>query len=87
MRILLHSRVECTLDNCNSECSGSITIPKEVMIKNDILEHEQIHVLNKDNGERFITYAISGDEFCLNGAAAKKGNIGDSLILLTYELI
>lgn len=85
MRIFLHSRIECIIENCNPECKGSITLPKELMSENDILEHEQVHVLNRDNGRRFITYAISGDEVCLNGAAVFQGNIGDRLIILTYE--
>ena len=87
MRTFLHSRVECIVENCDLNCKGSITLPKSLMDENDILEHEQVHVLNKDNGRRFITYAISGDEVCLNGAAVYQGNIGDHLILLTYELI
>ena len=56
------------------------------MSENDILEHEQVHVLNRDNGRRFVTYVVSGDEVCLNGAAVFRGNINDRLILLTYEL-
>jgi aspartate 1-decarboxylase len=87
MRVMLHSRVEGFVEDINPNCKGSITIPRNIMIKEDILEHEQVHVLNKDNGERFITYAIAGDEFCLNGAATWKGNIGDKLIILSYELI
>ena len=49
------------------------------MAQNDILEHEQVHVLNRDNGRRFVTYAVSGDEVCLNGAAIFQGNIDDTL--------
>jgi aspartate 1-decarboxylase len=86
MRTFLHSRIEGIIQDCKLDCTGSLTIPREVMLKHDILEHEQIHVLNKSNGRRFVTYAISGDEFCLNGAAVYQGNIGDQIIVLTYEL-
>ncbi len=86
MRIFLKSRVEGIIQDCKLDCIGSLTIPKDIMKKNDILEHEQVHVLNKSNGRRFVTYAIQGDEFCLNGAATFQGNIGDKIIILTYEL-
>jgi len=52
----------------------------------DILEHEQVTVLDVDNGARFETYAIVGapGEICLNGAAARLVHVGDTVILLTY---
>ena len=87
MRIMLKSRVEVIITEVNLDYKGSITIPKEVMEANDILTNEQVHVLNKNNGSRFITYAIPGEGICLNGAAARMGMVGDKLILLTYEII
>ena len=86
MRIMLHSRIETTITSLNPDCTGSITIDSALMEARDILEHEQVHVLNKNNGERFITYAISGKGVCLNGAAARLGEVGDSIIILTYEI-
>lgn len=87
MRIKRHSRIETTIQETNLGYQGSITIPKELMEENDILENEQVHVLNKNNGNRFITYAIPGDEVCLNGAAARQGIVGDKIIILTFEII
>jgi aspartate 1-decarboxylase len=65
---------------------GSISIDPELMRAADILEHEQVTVLDVDNGARFETYAITGGtgEICLNGAAARLVHVGDTVILLTY---
>ena len=67
---------------------GSITIDKDLMEAANILEGEKIHVVNNNNGERFVTYAIPGlkssGEITVNGAAARKVSIGDVLILITY---
>ena len=86
MRIMLHSRLERVITGVNLDYQGSITIPKELMIASDIAEWEQVHVLNKNNGNRFITYAIPGEGVCLNGAAARQGIAGDTIIILTYEI-
>ena len=86
MRIKRHSRVEGIITGINLDYEGSITIPEKVMEANDILENEQVHVLNKNNGLRFITYAIPGEGICLNGAAARMGMVGDTVIILTYEI-
>ena len=87
MRIKRHSKINGIVQRVSPNCEGSITIPKEIMQANDIQPLEQVHVLNKNNGNRFITYAIEGKEFCLNGAASRQGIVGDSLIILTYEII
>ena len=65
---------------------GSISIDPALLAAADILEHEQVTVLDIDNGARFETYAIVGDpgEICLNGAAARLVHVGDTVILLTY---
>ena len=67
---------------------GSITIDKVLMDAANIIEGEKIHVVNNNNGERFVTYVIPGargsGEIIVNGAAARKVNIGDVLILITY---
>lgn len=65
---------------------GSISIDPELLEAADILEHEQVTVLDVDNGARFETYAIVGGpgEICLNGAAARLVHVGDTVILLTY---
>ena len=87
MRIKRHSKINGVVARVSLDCEGSVTIPKEIMEANDIQPLEQVHVLNKNNGNRFITYAIEGKEFCLNGAAARQGIVGDKIIILTYEII
>ena len=70
---------------------GSIGIDKLLMKAARIYPNEQVHVLNVTTGERFITYAIAEEEgsgeISLNGAAARLGEVGDELILLTYGYI
>ena len=67
---------------------GSITIDKNLMDAANILEGEKMQVVNNNNGERFVTYVISGlrgsGEITVNGAAARKVSVGDILILITY---
>ena len=65
---------------------GSITLDPLLMELADILEHEQVHVLDIDNGARFETYAIKGGpgDVVLNGAAARLVHPGDKVIVITY---
>lgn len=69
------------------EYEGSLVIPKKIMEKTDLWNFEKILVANKENGERFETYAIEGDnnDVILNGAAAHLGNIGDRLIVMAFS--
>ena len=67
---------------------GSITIDEDLMDAVDLVENEQVHVLNKRNGERIVTYVIKGKRgsglICMNGPAALKFNVGDVVIILSY---
>jgi aspartate 1-decarboxylase len=65
---------------------GSISIDKELMETANILPYELVHVVNINNGQRFETYAIGGapGEITLNGAAARLGQKGDLVIILSY---
>ena len=67
---------------------GSLGIDEDIMKKANIAEHEQVHVLNVTNNERFITYAIKeppgSKNICLYGPAANKGSINDEVVILTY---
>ncbi len=67
---------------------GSLTLDERLMIEAGIKPFEAIWVYNVENGKRFETYVIKGKygsgEVCLNGAAARKGEIGDRVILVTY---
>lgn len=88
MRIMLKSKIHrATVTDCNLNYEGSITIDRKLMQAADILPYEQVHVLDINNGNRLITYAIEGEaeEICLNGAAAHLVNKGDLVIILTYS--
>jgi aspartate 1-decarboxylase len=67
---------------------GSITIDEDLMDAANLIENEQVHILNKNNGERFITYVIKGPRnsgvICLNGPAALKVKVGDTVIVVSY---
>ena len=67
---------------------GSITVDADLLDAADILEHEQVHVLDIDNGARFETYTIAGQrgsgEITVNGAAARLVHTGDTVIVVSY---
>lgn len=87
MRIMLKSKIHrARVTRANIDYEGSITIDKKLMAAADILPYEQVQVLNVNNGARFSTYAIEGDdgEICVNGAAARLAVQGDIVIILTY---
>jgi aspartate 1-decarboxylase len=77
-----------TVTESNLAYEGSITIDKELMDMADILPYEQVMISNLNNGERFETYVIPGKpgsrEFCLNGPTARKGVVGDKIIIFAY---
>tara|TARA_B100001175_G_C19315868_1_gene545330 strand:+ start:126 stop:476 length:351 start_codon:yes stop_codon:yes gene_type:complete len=79
-------RVKVT--GANLDYIGSITIDKDLMNAANIIEGEKIQIVNNNNGERLETYVIPGSrgsgEITVNGAAARKVNTGDILILITY---
>jgi aspartate 1-decarboxylase len=67
---------------------GSITIDETLMEAANLLEGERVQVVNNNNGERLETYVIRGERdsgmICLNGAAARKAEVGDVLIIISY---
>ena len=86
-RHMLKSKIHrATVTDANVDYTGSITVDADLLARADIAEHEQVHVLDVDNGARLITYAIEGGpgEICLNGAAALLVRPGDRVIVLTY---
>ncbi len=86
-RIMLKSKIHrATVTAASVDYEGSITIDRALMDAADIFTHEQVHVLDIDNGARLVTYAIPGEsgEICVNGAAAKKINVGDTVIIISY---
>ena len=88
-RTLLKSKIHrATITESNLHYEGSMTIDQDLMEAADIIPYEQIQVYNIANGERFATYALEGPRgsgvICLNGAAARKGAVGDLIIITTY---
>ena len=75
----------CVTDS-NLKYEGSITIDSALLEKTGIMPYEQVHVSNLSNGERFETYVIPGGpgEICLNGPTARKGLVGDRVIVFSY---
>lgn len=82
-------RVSVTQANLNYV--GSITIDEKLMQAANIIEGEKVQILNINNGERFETYVIKGAAdsgcICLNGAAARKVQVGDVIIIASYALM
>ena len=86
-RRMLKSKIHrATVTEADLNYIGSISLDPELMAAADILEHEQVAVLDIDNGARFETYAITGQpgQVCLNGAAARLVHVGDKVIIITY---
>ena len=86
-RRMLKSKIHrATVTEADLNYIGSISLDPELMAAADIVEHEQVAVLDIDNGARFETYAIVGQagQVCLNGAAARLVHPGDKVIILTY---
>jgi aspartate 1-decarboxylase len=76
-----------TVTDASLDYVGSMTIPEDMMRKLNIHDGEQVEVANINNGERWTTYAITGKksgEYCLNGAAARLGQVGDKLIIMVF---
>ena len=67
---------------------GSITVDEALMDAANIIEGERVQIVNNNNGERFETYVIKGERdsgiICLNGAAARRVAVGDSIIIIGY---
>ncbi len=70
---------------------GSITIDEDLMDAANLIEGERVQVVNNNNGERLETYVIKGERgtgtICLNGAAARKAEVGDVLIIISYAFM
>lgn len=77
-----------TVTEANLNYIGSITVDRALLKAANILEGERVFVVDNNNGERFDTYTIGGEEgsgvVCLNGAAARKVQPGDVIIIIAY---
>jgi len=88
-RTMLKSKIHrATITEANLQYEGSLTIDATLMQMANILPYEMVYIYNISNGERFETYAIEGEAdsgvMCLNGAAARKGAVGDLIIVTTF---
>ena len=88
-RTMLKSKIHrATVTGSDLHYVGSITIDPDLLEAADILEHEQVHVVDVDNGARFETYTIAGErgsvEIKVNGAAARLVHRGDTIIVISY---
>ncbi|MCW3068609.1 MAG: aspartate 1-decarboxylase [Solirubrobacterales bacterium] len=86
---MLKSKIHrATVTDSDLHYVGSITVDPELLDAADILEHEQVHVVDVDNGARFETYTIAGERgsgaMCVNGAAARLVHRGDTIIVISY---
>lgn len=88
-RIMFKSKIHrASITQAELHYEGSLTIDLDLMDAADLLPYEKISVVNINNGERIETYVIPGERgsrvICLNGAAARKGCIGDRIIIISY---
>jgi len=92
LKEFLYSKIHrATVTDANLNYVGSITIDEDLLELADIKEWQKVEILDINNGERFQTYAIKGQRgskcFCLNGAAARKVQKGDKIIIITYAML
>ncbi|RUM67950.1 MAG: aspartate 1-decarboxylase [Sulfurospirillum sp.] len=86
---MLYSKLHrATVTDANLNYVGSITIDRELMDAAKLRVGQKVDIVNVNNGERFSTYVIEGErgkkDICLNGAAARKAEIGDRIIIIAY---
>lgn len=86
---MLYSKIHrATVSDANLNYVGSITIDKELIKAAKLVVGQKVEIVNINNGERFSTYVIEGKkgkrDMCLNGAAARKAEIGDRIIVISY---
>lgn len=89
---MLHSTLKAkihraTVTETDLDYEGSITIDRDLLEQSGISEYERVQVVNVTNGYRLETYTIAGDEgqVCLNGAAARRAEVGDHVIVIAYS--
>lgn len=89
---MLHSKLYyLTVTRTELEYDGSITIDEDLMEAGGLVPEQKVQVLNLNNGARFETYVMEGEknsgDVCLNGPAARLGQVGDRLIVIAYCLL
>lgn len=89
---ILKSKIHrATVTQAELNYVGSITIDENLMDAADLVPGEKVQIVNNNNGERLETYVIKGERntgvICLNGAAARRVQVGDTIIIISYCLI
>ena len=92
LRSFLRSKIHrATVTQSELEYEGSLTLDTDLMDAAGILPYEEVVISNLNNGERFSTYVIEGEKgsgtVCLNGPTARKGAVGDRIIIFSYGLL
>lgn len=81
----------CRVTEANLNYVGSITIDMDLVDAANMMEGERVQIVNNNNGERLETYIIPGERgsgvICLNGAAARRVEVGDILIIISYGMM
>ena len=89
---ILKSKIHrAVITEANLNYVGSLTLDEDLMDAANLIENEKVQLVNVNNGERLETYVIKGKRgsgvVCLNGPAARKGTIGDVVIIISYALM
>ena len=89
---VLKSKIHCVVvTEANLKYIGSITIDEDLMDAANMIAGEKVEIVNNNNGERLETYIIKGERgsgcICLNGAAARKCEVGDTIIIISYAIM
>ncbi len=91
MRSMLKCKIHrATVTDAQLHYEGSVTVDRTLMDAAGLVEYEQVHIWNVDNGNRFTTYVIGGEAdsgvICLNGAAARQVSKGDLVIIASFSM-
>ena len=89
---VIKSKLHCVrVTEADLNYMGSITIDEDLMDAANMIAGEKVHIVDNKNGERFETYIIKGErgsgKICLNGAAARKVQVGDIVIIMSYAMM
>lgn len=92
MRHMLKGKIHrATVTGADLAYEGSVTIDPVLLEAADMVENEQVHIFDIDNGQRLVTYIIEGErgkgEVVLNGAAARLVSVGDKVIVVSYTQV
>ncbi len=92
LRTLLKSKIHrVAVSDCELHYEGSCAIDEDLLDAAGLVENEQVHIWNINNGERFITYAIRGERgsgmISVNGSAARRAAVGDLLIIAAFAQV